>query len=182
MVAKTQFAITGEDTRYFLNGALFVRAPRRDDAGGDRRPPAGDRDARRARATRRSRRRGRSCRRRRCSELGRLLARRRRATSASRAARATSSSASTAALLVSRMIDGQFPAYERVIPKNNDKRVEFERDRLPGGHPPRGAAVERAVARGQVLDRDRARRDRVADSPTSARRASRSRSTTPARR
>ena len=24
MVAKTQFAITGEDTRYFLNGALFV--------------------------------------------------------------------------------------------------------------------------------------------------------------
>ena len=24
MIAKTQFAITGEDTRYFLNGALFV--------------------------------------------------------------------------------------------------------------------------------------------------------------
>ena len=24
MVAKTQFAITGEDTRYFLNGALLV--------------------------------------------------------------------------------------------------------------------------------------------------------------
>src|SRR5512138_1720201 len=24
MVTKTQFAITGEDTRYFLNGALFV--------------------------------------------------------------------------------------------------------------------------------------------------------------
>ena len=30
MVAKTQFAVTGEDTRYFLNGALFVlRQPRR---------------------------------------------------------------------------------------------------------------------------------------------------------
>ena len=28
------------------------------------------------------------------------------------------------------MIDGQFPAYERVIPKGNDKHVEFERDRL----------------------------------------------------
>ena len=28
------------------------------------------------------------------------------------------------------MIDGQFPAYERVIPKDNDKRIEFERDRL----------------------------------------------------
>ena len=24
MVSKTQFAITGEDTRYFLNGALFI--------------------------------------------------------------------------------------------------------------------------------------------------------------
>jgi DNA polymerase-3 subunit beta len=28
------------------------------------------------------------------------------------------------------MIDGQFPAYERVIPKGNDKTIEFERDRL----------------------------------------------------
>src|SRR5216110_44795 len=27
MIAKTQFAITGEDTRYFLNGALFVLKP-----------------------------------------------------------------------------------------------------------------------------------------------------------
>jgi len=33
-------------------------------------------------------------------------------------------------MLISRMIDGQFPAYERVIPKGNDKRIEFERDRL----------------------------------------------------
>src|SRR5438046_9328068 len=33
-------------------------------------------------------------------------------------------------LLISRMIDGQFPAYERVIPQGNDKHIEFERDRL----------------------------------------------------
>src|SRR5947208_8955099 len=33
-------------------------------------------------------------------------------------------------LLISQMIDGQFPAYERVIPKSNDKHIEFERDRL----------------------------------------------------
>jgi len=32
--------------------------------------------------------------------------------------------------LISRMIDGQFPAYERVIPKGNDTHIEFERDRL----------------------------------------------------
>jgi DNA polymerase-3 subunit beta len=28
------------------------------------------------------------------------------------------------------MIDGQFPAYEKVIPKGNDKHIDFERDRL----------------------------------------------------
>ena len=33
-------------------------------------------------------------------------------------------------MLISRMIDGQFPAYERVIPKGNDKTIEFERERL----------------------------------------------------
>ena len=33
-------------------------------------------------------------------------------------------------MLISRMIDGQFPAYERVIPKGNDKSIEFERERL----------------------------------------------------
>ncbi len=33
-------------------------------------------------------------------------------------------------MLISRMIDGQFPAYERVIPKGNDKVIEFDRDRL----------------------------------------------------
>ena len=32
--------------------------------------------------------------------------------------------------LISRMIDAQFPAFERVIPKGNDKKIEFDRDRL----------------------------------------------------
>ena len=39
-------------------------------------------------------------------------------------------------LLVSRKIDANFPAYERVIPKSNDKRIDFDRTRL-------GAAVKR---------------------------------------
>ena len=67
MVAKTQFAITGEDTRYFLNGALFVLRAGLDEPGGDRRPSAGagHRQARRqgrrtARRTRRFFRRRRS--------------------------------------------------------------------------------------------------------------------------
>src|SRR5437773_11788437 len=32
-------------------------------------------------------------------------------------------------MLSSRMIDGQFPACERVIPRGNNRRIEFERDR-----------------------------------------------------
>jgi DNA polymerase-3 subunit beta len=39
-------------------------------------------------------------------------------------------------LLISRKIDANFPAYERVIPKSNDKRIDFDRTRL-------GAAVKR---------------------------------------
>jgi DNA polymerase-3 subunit beta len=46
--------------------------------------------------------------------------------------------------LISRMIDGQFPAYERVIPKGNDKNIEFERERLTNAVK-RVAALERTV-------------------------------------
>src|SRR5207247_4341046 len=53
-------------------------------------------------------------------------------------------------LLISRMIDGQFPAYERVIPKGNDKHIEFERDRLTN-----------AVKRVQILSNDRSRAVKV---------------------
>ena len=49
-------------------------------------------------------------------------------------------------LLISRMIDGQFPAYEKVIPKSNDKRIEFERDRLTS-----------AVRRVAILSNERSR-------------------------
>jgi DNA polymerase-3 subunit beta len=33
-------------------------------------------------------------------------------------------------LLISRKIDANFPAYERVIPKSNDKHIDFDRTRL----------------------------------------------------
>jgi DNA polymerase-3 subunit beta len=49
-------------------------------------------------------------------------------------------------LLISRIHEGQFPAYERVIPKGNDKKVEFERDRLTS-----------AVKRVSILSNDRSR-------------------------
>ena len=55
-------------------------------------------------------------------------------------------------LLISRKIDGQFPAFERVIPKGNDKRVEFDRDRLTS-----------AVKRVALLSNERSRAVKFAD-------------------
>jgi len=128
MVVKTQFAITGEDTRYFLNGALFVV---RYDAmmlvatDGHRlaivtAPREGDPKVEEMRTILPKKT---------LSELSRLLA---EGEEDIRFARSDSHIffRIDGRLLVSRMIDGQFPAYERVIPKNNDKRIEFERDRF----------------------------------------------------
>jgi DNA polymerase III subunit beta len=136
MVAKTQFAITGEDTRYFLNGALFILRPdsmslvstdghrlalitvprdrvKSQAPGGD--PP--DEEARviLPRKT--------------LLELGRLLAEGDGDIQYERGENHLFFDIG-GRLLISRMIDGQFPAFERVIPKGNDKRVEFDRDRL----------------------------------------------------
>jgi DNA polymerase-3 subunit beta len=127
MVAKTQFAITGEDTRYFLNGAKFVIKP---DSltlvatDGHRLALVGvDHQVGVKEET------GVILPKKTLLELGKLL---------------LEGDGDVlfecgenhlffevgGRLLISRMIDGQFPAYERVIPKGNDKHIEFERDRL----------------------------------------------------
>jgi DNA polymerase-3 subunit beta len=129
MVAKTQFAITGEDTRYFLNGALFVLRPDAMTlvatdghrlalvttvrAGG-----SADRGEVKAILPRKT-----------LSELARLL---NEGDEDIRYERGENHLFFDVGgrLLISRMIDGQFPAYERVIPKGNDKHIDFERDRL----------------------------------------------------
>ena len=134
MITKTQFAITGEDTRYFLNGALFIlrpdsmilvstdghrlaliTAPR--EKGPGKGKSADEEEVRRIlpRKT--------------LLELGRLLA------EGEGDIRYEAGENHLffdigGRLLISRMIDGQFPAFERVIPKSNDKRIEFDRDRL----------------------------------------------------
>ena len=137
MVSKTQFAITGEDTRYFLNGALFVlrsdtmslvatdghrlalvTVPR-DGAGRKDKPAgAGNEDEIKAILPKKT-----------LGELARLLA---EGDDEIRYERGENHLFFELGgrLLISRMIDGQFPAYERVIPKGNDKHIEFERDRL----------------------------------------------------
>jgi DNA polymerase III subunit beta len=132
MVAKTQFAITGEDTRFFLNGALFVlRADSmslvatdghrlalvsvaRD--GKDDTIKTGD-EVKRILPKKT------------LLELGKLL------TEGEGDIQYEAGENHLffevgGRVLISRMIDGQFPAYERVIPKGNDKLIEFERERL----------------------------------------------------
>jgi DNA polymerase-3 subunit beta len=130
MVAKTQFAITGEDTRYFLNGALFVLRPDSMSlvaTDGHRlalvsvlREGKGKKDQEEIKAILPKKTLG---------ELARLLA---EGDGDIRYERGENHLFFDVGgrMLISRMIDGQFPAYERVIPKGNDKRIEFERDRL----------------------------------------------------
>src|SRR5438046_3779863 len=138
MVSKTLFAITGEDTRFFLNGALFVMRPdsmslvatdghrlalvtvNREGAqpAGKGAAAAGERDEVRAILPKKT-----------LNELRNLLQDGDDAIVYERGENHLFFDVGDR-LLISRMIDGQFPAYERVIPKGNDKRIEFDRDRL----------------------------------------------------
>jgi DNA polymerase-3 subunit beta len=135
MIQKTQFAITGEDTRYFLNGALFLLRP--DSMGlvstdGHRLAHITvARDGKAAKGTKAESDENRVILpRKTLLELGRLLAE--GGEGDIRYERGENHLFFTVGerLLISRMIDGQFPAFERVIPKNNDKHVDFDRDRL----------------------------------------------------
>jgi DNA polymerase-3 subunit beta len=132
MVAKTQFAITGEDTRYFLNGALFILQPgsmslvatdghRLALVNVDRPKTAAkgkDEEEVRAILPRKT-----------LWELGKLLTDGDGDIQYERGENHLFFEVG-GRMLISRMIDGQFPAFERVIPKGNNKRIEFERERL----------------------------------------------------
>jgi DNA polymerase III subunit beta len=146
MVVKTQFAITGEDTRYFLNGALFVLRPESMSlvaTDGHRlalvttkREAKGKKDAEELRPILPKKTLG---------ELSRLLVEGDGDVTFERGENHLFFQVGER-MLISRMIDGQFPAYERVIPKNNDKHIEFERDRLTN-----------AVKRVAILSNERSR-------------------------
>lgn len=133
MVAKTQFAITGDDTRYFLNGALFefkadvmnliatdghrlaIVSAKRETVEGAK--GEGNEEIR-AILPRKT-----------LWELSRLLGEGEDNVTYERGENHLFFNIG-GRVLISRMIDAQFPAYERVIPKNNDKQIQFERDRL----------------------------------------------------
>jgi DNA polymerase-3 subunit beta len=132
MVAKTQFAITGEDTRYFLNGALFILQPgsmslvatdghRLALVNVDRpKTAAKGKEGEEVRAI---------LPRKTLWELGKLLSESDSDIQYERGENHLFFGVG-GRMLISRMIDGQFPAFERVIPKGNNKRIEFERERL----------------------------------------------------
>jgi DNA polymerase III subunit beta len=146
MVAKTQFAITGEDTRYFLNGALFVLRPdsmslvatdgHRLALVTTKREAKGKKDVEELKPILPKKTLG---------ELSRLLTEGDGDVAFERGENHLFFQVGDR-MLISRMIDGQFPAYERVIPKNNDKHIEFERDRLTN-----------AVKRVAILSNERSR-------------------------
>jgi DNA polymerase-3 subunit beta len=126
MIQYTRFAITSEDTRYFLNGAQLVLTPdtmsmvatdghrlafiRVNEASGT----SGPSEVLLPRKT--------------LNEIARLIDGA-ESIEFSQGENHLFFRAGTR-LLISRKIDANFPAYERVIPKTNDKRIEFDRDRL----------------------------------------------------
>jgi DNA polymerase-3 subunit beta len=127
MVAKTQFAITGEDTRYFLNGAKFVLTP-------DTMTLVAT-DGHRLALVSANHKSGVT------EEVGVILPKKTLLELGKLLLEGDGDVQFESGenhlffdvggrMLISRMIDGQFPAYERVIPKGNDKSIEFERDRL----------------------------------------------------
>ena len=127
MVAKTQFAITGEDTRYFLNGAKFVLKP-------DSLTLVAT-DGHRLALVEVKHNVGIT------QEIGVILPKKTLLELGKLLAEGDGDILFESGenhlffevggrMLISRMIDGQFPAYERVIPKGNDKDIEFERERL----------------------------------------------------
>jgi DNA polymerase-3 subunit beta len=126
MISHTRFAMTSEDTRYFLNGAQLVLRPdsmsmvatdghRLAYINVQESPGKGVKtDVLLPRKT--------------LNEVGRLI-------DAGAAVEFSQGEnhlffRADGRLLISRKIDANFPAYERVIPKSNDKRIEFDRDRL----------------------------------------------------
>jgi DNA polymerase-3 subunit beta len=164
MVAKTQFAITGEDTRYFLNGALFVLKPNEMSlvaTDGHRlalvsvtRDGQGKKDADEVKAILPKKTLG---------ELGRLLSDGEGDITYERGENHLFFEVG-GRLLISRMIDGQFPAYERVIPKGNDKHIEFERDRLTNAVK-RVALLSNERSRAVKIQIDKGRVDVTSSSP-----------------
>ena len=154
MVAKTQFAITGEDTRFFLNGAKFLLRP------GTLTLVATDGHRLALVETRHTlpvaNEIGVILPKKTLLEVGKLVADGDADVSFEQGENHLFFDVD-GRTLISRMIDGQFPAFERVIPKGNDKTIEFDRERLTNAvkrvallSNERSRAVKFEVSKGKV--------------------------------
>ncbi len=155
MIVRTQFATTSDDTRYFLNGVLLVASPGQFSlvaTDGHRlslvraeREGEGPSEEVRVILPKKT-----------VTELGRLLP---EVDGNIQYERQENHLFFTVGerVLISRMIEAQFPAFERVVPKGNDKVVEFERERLANAlkrvgqlSPERSRAVKFSIEEGRV--------------------------------
>jgi DNA polymerase-3 subunit beta len=154
MVAKTQFAITGEDTRFFLNGAKFLLRPDTLTLVATDGHRLALVEVKHELAVE--------------NEIGVILPKKTLLEVGKLVADGDSEVLFEQGenhlffdvdgrTLISRMIDGQFPAFERVIPKGNDKTIEFDRERLTSAvkrvallSNERSRAVKFEVSKGKV--------------------------------
>src|SRR5450759_1266718 len=128
MIARTHFATTSDDTRYYLNGVLLVASAgqfslvatdgHRLSLVQAKRESDGPAEEIRVILPKKT-----------VTELGRLLI---DVDGDIQYERQENHLFFTVGdrVLISRVNEGQFPAFERVVPKGNDKLVEFERERL----------------------------------------------------
>jgi DNA polymerase III subunit beta len=155
MIVRTQFATTSDDTRYFLNGVLLV-------AGGGQFTLVAT-DGHRLALVQSALEGGGPSEevrvilpKKTVSELGRLLLEFEGDVHYERQENHLFFTVGDR-VLISRMIEAQFPAYERVVPRGNDKSVEFERERLASAlkrvallSPERSRAVKFSIEDGKV--------------------------------
>ena len=66
-------------------------------------------------------------------------------------------------LLISRMLYGQFPNYEMVMPKNNDKSIQFDGALVEPGDQARGVDGRRTLARDSFSSRAESTSDQFAE-------------------
>jgi DNA polymerase-3 subunit beta len=122
LVDRTKFAVTSEDTRYYLNGAQLVGASAMIATDGHRlavSKVASMEDQSKAIVPTKA-----------LAELSRLLDKYEGTVTIHRGDNFMAFKFEKGRTLISRLIDGNFPAWERVIPANNDKRASFLRATL----------------------------------------------------
>ena len=159
LLDKTHFAISTEETRYYLNGIYLhiagLRKERDAARGGDRRTPA---RAGRARGAGRRQRHAGHHRAAQDRQRGAAPGRRQRRRGRHRVSSAKIRFTLGDVVLTSKLIDGTFPDYGRVIPSGNDKlltvdKKDFEAavDRVSTVSSERGRAVKLSLSSGRLV-------------------------------